>query len=58
MDKISKLRSDFDVKIDKLKSSLEFNLLITAKALKLLLWKFGMVDYGIHEKQKQHRWAN
>ena len=51
MDKISKLGFDFDVKIDKPKSSLKLNILITAKALKLLLWKFGMVDYGIHENK-------
>ena len=45
VDTLGKLRLDFDAKIDKMKSSLMFDILITAKALELPLWEFEIMEF-------------
>ena len=51
MDTLCKLRLDFDAKIDKMKSSLKFDILVTAKALELPLWEFEIMEF-IKNKNK------
>ena len=51
VDTLGKLRLDFDAKIDKMKSSLMFDILITAKALELPLWEFEIMEF-IKNKNK------
>ena len=51
VDTLCKLRLDFDAKIDKMKSSLKFDILVTAKALELPLWEFEIMEF-IKNKNK------
>lgn len=51
VDTLCELRLDFDAKIDKMKSSLKFDILVTAKALELPLWEFEIMEF-IKNKNK------
>ena len=51
VDTLCELRLDFDAKIDKMKRSLKFDILVTAKALELPLWEFEIMEF-IKNKNK------